>query len=1009
MRKMRLFKFFLCVIFTACLCAGMPLRVMAETVEVANVNAISQLQLVTQQIGLLKNRLAQAQAQLARNQEVQDKDRSEVNVDQLSKEYLDKAALDITVLTSNYEGIGIELADALQSVSGLEKTVQEIKNQLNAYGIFGAKAADNGVDDATHLAADLKVQEQLLTLQKKRANYLTELSSTVRSTLQIKKNNLSRLVNLSKSQKMLKIKQQQVQDELAYQAQQNYWLQQLTDLNAKLAKLDPAKQKADYIAIERDIFYANENANFSYIQALMARYKDQIQQIKLAMIKNNSISVLNDIGEQNQSLMRQINQLNTVLLSRIAGLNEQINYIKGLNLEGDDTVGYLKSLTKLKADYISANTLLTTLSNNLSSFRGILDQAMKSELSSRQGLPEFDSKVLLDLGKEVLLVPALTLQMGMGLANQFIHAFTSMTVWMWIVLAVIETLLLFSFSFTKRLLERLVSNTDRRDTINTGWFMLLWLQRSFSDLFIMGNVLLITYILQIPVQNFIFILYLFLVWIIAKSIMIISRLCLVETTHDVAGEDTRLYHRLKWVISIGAVITALTLFAHQLPMIYGIKALCERLFLLWLLVVSFFLLRSYHVVPNLILSTMESQHPYLQRSIRLVGILVPILMFANSIVGLFGYVNLVMTVSWYEGIFLIVLIGYLILRGLLSDAMEQLSRLMIQYVNNGWLWTEAFLKPIDKILRITLFIVAWAVLFLLYGWDKQSPIVERLTGMLHYQLANALGTTITPLNILELCVVISFFYWTAKWTREFVYRLLLSRTKDLGVRNSIAILSQYTVIVVGIFICLRVLGIDLRALTVVAGAFAFGVGLGLRDLANNFACGFLILLERPVRVNDIVNFNGVEGEVINVGSRAVTVRTWDHIELVVPNTEIFNKTFMNLTGKDYIVRCVSPIKINRYDNPHQIKMLIHEAVSANKDVLQDPSPDVLLREISDSFMNFEVRYYVNIRQVESRSALLSSILMAVWDTFEANGIKAPFPHHEVMLLNESELFPAGRK
>src|SRR5690606_26416806 len=123
--------------------------------------------------------------------------------------------------------------------------------------------------------------------------------------------------------------------------------------------------------------------------------------------------------------------------------------------------------------------------------------------------------------------------------------------------------------------------------------------------------------------------------------------------------------------------------------------------------------------------------------------------------------------------------------GLLSDGMEQLSRLLIQYVNNGWLWTEAFLKPLDKILRIALFLLAWVVLFLLYGWDEQSPIVERFTRLLHYQLIKALNTTITPLSVIKLCIVLSVLYWTAKWTREFVYRMLLSRTKDMGIRNSI--------------------------------------------------------------------------------------------------------------------------------------------------------------------------------------------------------------------------------
>ena len=136
----------------------------------------------------------------------------------------------------------------------------------------------------------------------------------------------------------------------------------------------------------------------------------------------------------------------------------------------------------------------------------------------------------------------------------------------------------------------------------------------------------------------------------------------------------------------------------------------------------------------------------------------------------------------------------------------------------------------------------------------------------------------------------AIFYWTAKWTREFIYRLLSSHTKDMGIRNTIAILSQYSVIILGTFFCLRVLGINLQALAIVASVLAFGVGLGLRDLVNNFACGFLILLERPLRVGDIVNINETEGEVIHIGSRAVTIRTSDNMELLVPNAEIFNKS-----------------------------------------------------------------------------------------------------------------------
>ena len=119
---------------------------------------------------------------------------------------------------------------------------------------------------------------------------------------------------------------------------------------------------------------------------------------------------------------------------------------------------------------------------------------------------------------------------------------------------------------------------------------------------------------EIPAQNFLPLLYLSLVWLGVKSISTIARLCLAENTQDTRGDDMRLYKRLRWLIWIGGLITALTVFVYQLPMVYELKALSDRLFLFLLMVVSLFLLRSWNVVPNLIMATIDYRHPYFRRS-----------------------------------------------------------------------------------------------------------------------------------------------------------------------------------------------------------------------------------------------------------------------------------------------------------------------------------------------------------------------------------------------------------
>jgi potassium efflux system protein len=520
---------------------------------------------------------------------------------------------------------------------------------------------------------------------------------------------------------------------------------------------------------------------------------------------------------------------------------------------------------------------------------------------------------------------------------------------------------------------------------------------------IIGNVAWLFYLCDILMQNVSILINLALVGLFFKILLNAARLCLVETVHKRAGPDVRLYHRLRWSFIVGGIVTALTVFIHQLPLIYEVKDLFDRLFLLCLLTVSVFLLKSWDVLPGLILPHIDERHTYVKRVVRLLCLLIPVILLINSLIGLCGFVNFVQTISWYESVFLLVLVGYLFLRGLSGDVTHFFSQVMIRHVANGWLWTEAFLKPIDRVLRIVLFLSAWATLFHFYGWDRQSPVVINLIKLLNYQLISVFNTVITPLSILELVVTISMLTWTARWTREFVYRFLLSRTKDLGVRNSIAILSQYLAILAGIFICLRVLGIDFRALAYVAGAFAFGVGLGLRDLVNNFACGFLLLIERPLRVGDTVTINGHEGEVIHIGGRAVTVRTWDHMDVLVPNAEIFSKSFVNWTAKDNIIRTVIAIKINRHDKPQDVQSVIYQVLAEHKDVLSEPSPEVFLKELNDGLIEFEVRYYINLRLVKSRIGIRSEVLVAIWGAFEKHGIQPPYPHHEIHLKNDSGL------
>jgi potassium efflux system protein len=969
----------------------------ADTIPVENSLQQDKTRLITQQIDLLKNRVVQAHNELNKLQR-EDNEQSAL-LDRPSKQGLNQVGLDIAVAKSNRESINIELAESQQTIARLDKETQEIENQLNVYSIFGLKINRNEIPNLNGLKSELKYQKNLLELEKTRSEQLQALQDASTTILQSNKSRFERIEMSLKSQTMLQIKEKQAQSEIRFQQQQTYWLNQLNTLYAQLNAKSSNPSSPQYAQLEKQIFYANENVNFAYLQMLAVRYKDQLRQFKISIAHSTSITLLNKVSDQSQVLGKQLVQLNDLLKARMGILGKRKQVL--IELKGNNA-DEIRSLTVLMEQYQKAMAYVDLLSQRLTVFRPQLEKALQHELSSRQGLPGFNTKAWLDLGAELMLVPSLTFQVLKSLTFNTMKAVHSVKAVWWMVGLGLELLFVGVVYLFSVFLQRVIAGVPDHEYghINLKWLLIKLTRRNLVDMAVVLNAVLLFHFCGIATQNYIFLINIALVWLFYKGLLMAARLCLVESVHDRAGHDVLLYHRLKWSFIVGGVITALTVFIHQLPLIYEVKDLFDRMFLLFLLVVSVFLLKSWEVLPGLVLPHVDEKHTYVRRVVRLIGVLIPLILLLNSAIGLFGFVNFIQTISWYESVFLVVMIGYLFFRGLISDGMDLISQVFIRHVANGWLWTEAVLKPLDKIIRVVLFFTASAVLFSVYGWDKQSSVVRGLVALLNYHLVDALGTSITLLSLIELTLVVSFLFWGARWIREFVYRLLLSRTKDLGVRNSIAILSQYTFILIGIFVCLRVLGIDFRALTVVAGAFAFGVGLGLRDLVNNFACGFLLLLERPVRVGDTVTIGGYEGEVVNIGGRAVTVRTWDHMDVLVPNAEIFSKTFLNWTAKDHIIRTVISIKINRHDKPHDVQTIIYQVLAVHKDVLRDPVPEVFLKELNDGMTEFEVRYFVNLRLVKSRVAIRSEVLVDIWEAFEKHGIKPPYPHHEIFVKGD---------
>jgi potassium efflux system protein len=138
------------------------------------------------------------------------------------------------------------------------------------------------------------------------------------------------------------------------------------------------------------------------------------------------------------------------------------------------------------------------------------------------------------------------------------------------------------------------------------------------------------------------------------------------------------------------------------------------------------------------------------------------------------------------------------------------------------------------------------------------------------------------------------------------------------------------------------------------------------------------------------------------------VSSWDNMEVLIPNAETFNKPFTNWTHQDSVVRTVVPIKVSRDDDPGTVQELIFDVLAIIPEILNDPPTQVLLTQIDDALVEFEIRYFINV-QLYTRVEIRSKVLFAIMAQFKAAGIKPPIPPMHVELTKESDQDGGARK
>jgi len=795
---------------------------------------------------------------------------------------------------------------------------------------------------------------------------------------------------------------------LKAQKEQQQWLAHLSELHHKIQTFEGEGAGGAALSLAMQIFQTEEKIDLSQLAIAITQLQDRLEELSVVAGHDWTIAELSVATRHGDTISAELKHMLKTLETKFELLKQHEDIVKHGRaqkiISPESAKGNMLLLDNVGKQYQMYQRQIQALQKTVVAYQEVIQKEIKHAISRRQGLPGFSVESWRLLVSELVHIPQATLHVVKSIRTHVSMSLEQISLVGWVTLLFAETMLLVLWGIGRKVLRLLIEAVEeKRERVSANFVFVIaqLLRRNLGGLVIYAALLTLFFITELPFKVYSIVVYLGLVWFTFKGIIGLARLTLLETIGDATGRDVTLYYRLRRVFIWGGIITALTVLTHYLHVAYVVRDLFNRLLLLFLFVISLVMLRGWEVIPSLLDSYIRETRPYLRRSIHIFFFLLPIAFLINAVVGLVGYIDLAWTMTYYEMIFLLVLSGYVILRGLLDDFIDVLASLTIQHLKNGWLWSEVLLKPLDTMLRIVLVLLAFVVLFLFYGMDSHSVLLQKLDWLMHYELIKFGRGDVTLIGLIGFTITASITYWATRWSREISYRTIFSNVKDPGVRNSLTIFSQYAVVTIGSLIALRFLHIDFTGLTVILGAFAVGIGFGLRDLANNFVSGFLLLIERPVRAGDIVNIDSYEGEVTRIGMRSITVKTWDNTEVIVPNADIFSQAFTNWTHQDNIVRTVLSIKLHRHDDPHYVKTLIEEALNEVPAVQSEPKPEVLMTQIDEALIGFNIRYFISIAE-HNRFVTRSRVLFNIWDKFKACGIRAPYPQQEIYLEQKAD-------
>lgn len=250
---------------------------------------------------------------------------------------------------------------------------------------------------------------------------------------------------------------------------------------------------------------------------------------------------------------------------------------------------------------------------------------------------------------------------------------------------------------------------------------------------------------------------------------------------------------------------------------------------------------------------------------------------------------------------------------------------------------------------------------------------------------------------------IALALFIAKWLGQLAEKWLNSMN---GLHTNVKVvlirILKVALMFVAILIGLSSVGIDVTVLGVFGGAVGVGLGFGLQKITSNYISGFIILLDRSVKIGDLITVAGVEGIVADIKTRYTVVRAFDGSVTIIPNESfvtgnVKNTSYLSGPGRTTVV-----ISVDYSSDIDDCINTMNDIVRSQPRVLINPAPYTILSNFGNDGIDLTSYFWVADPE-RGTATLRSNISRAILKAFNEKGVNIPYPQRDLRILQMPEI------